>query len=239
MARLKPKEFDPTMLLKIQKHQADTIINAEKAGEEIAGRKEDANSWLRNWRFERGIPVDSGVMPPVDEVPTFLRPYLFPKAEASPKDSMKIAHEGDHKPDFQLPDGRDYYQYPNHKEEIPVDPSGNPIPQLQNKSEEVAWVKNVGEPITLEELIEGMKIIDDTETNPLKKRLRQDRMINNNPLAMSPADVPLGDGMIYEAKTQMQKNLKQKYDVMLENGFIDEVEYQKQMKRLFGTKGKK
>ena len=58
-------------------------------------------------------------------------------------------------------------------------------------------------------------------------------------VAMSPADVPLGDGMIYEAKTQMQKNLKQKYDMMLQNGFIDEVEYQKQMDRLFGRKKKK
>ena len=55
----------------------------------------------------------------------------------------------------------------------------------------------------------------------------------------SPADVPLGDGMIYEAKTQMQKNLKQKYDLMLQEGFIDEVEYKKQMDRHFGTKGKK
>ena len=54
----------------------------------------------------------------------------------------------------------------------------------------------------------------------------------------SPADVPLGDGMIYEAKTQMQQNLKQKYDAMLQNGFIDEVEYRKQMDRLFGRKKK-
>ena len=239
MARLKPKEFDPTMLLKIQKHQADTIINAEKVGEEVAGRKEDAQTFLDTWRLNNLGTKDSGALPPVDAVPPHLRGWIFRKAEVTPQNSMKIAHEGDHKPDFQLPDGRDYYQYPNHKEEIPVDPSGNPIPQLQNNSEEVAWVKNVGEPLTVEELIEGMKIIDTTETNPLKKRLRQDRMINNNPLAMNPADVPLGDGMIYEAKTQMQKNLKQKYDVMLENGFIDEVEYQKQMKRLFGTKGKK
>ena len=228
MARLKPKEFDPTMLLKIQKLQTDNVIKAS--------RQDDAKNFLDTWRMNNLGTKDSGVLPPVEVVPPHLRGIIFKRAAI---DSMKIAHEGDHKPDFQLPDGRDYYQYPNHKEEIPVDPSGNPIPQLQNNSEEVAWVKNVGEPLTLEELIEGMKIIDDTETNPLKKRLRQDRMINNNPLAMSPADVPLGDGMIYEAKTQMQKNLKQKYDVMLENGFIDEVEYQKQMKRLFGTKGKK
>ena len=30
MARLKPKEFDPTMLLKIQKLQTDNVIKASK-----------------------------------------------------------------------------------------------------------------------------------------------------------------------------------------------------------------
>ena len=39
----------------------------------------------------------------------------------------------DHTPDFQLPDGRDYYQSPNHEMMIPVDPSGNPIPELMNE----------------------------------------------------------------------------------------------------------
>ena len=58
------------------------------------------------------------------------------------------------------------------------------IQEYKNKqSLKIGWVKNVGEPLSVEELIEGIKIIDDTETNPLKKRLRQDRMINNNPLA--------------------------------------------------------
>ena len=184
MATLKPKEFDPTMLLKIQKLQTDNIIKASK--------KDDAKNFLDTWRMNNLGTKDSGVLPPVEVVPPHLRGIIFKRAAV---DSIKIAHEGDHKPDFQLPDGRDYYQYPNHKEEIPVDPSGNPIPQLQiNPKEEVA---------------------------------------------MSPANVPLGDGMIYEAKTQMQKNLKQKYDLMLQEGFIDEVEYKKQMDRHFGTKGKK
>jgi len=39
----------------------------------------------------------------------------------------------DHTPDFQLPDGRDYYQSPNHEMMIPVDPSGKPIPELMNE----------------------------------------------------------------------------------------------------------
>ena len=55
--------------------------------------------------------------------------------------------------------------------------------EMQKQGLKIGWVKNVGDTITVEELIEGLKIIDDTETNPLKKRLRQDRMINNTPLA--------------------------------------------------------
>ncbi len=162
--------------LRIRKQLADGILQAS--------RKEDALKWLKEWQDQNG--VGPGVKPLEEHIPLPYRGII----RRAVIDSMKIAHKGDHKPDFQLPDGRDYYQYPNHKEEIPVDPSGNPIPQLQNNSEEVAWVKNVGEPLTLEELIEGMKIIDTTETNPLKKRLRQDRMINNNPLA----NLPYQDG---------------------------------------------
>ena len=77
-------KLDAMNALKIQKDQVDGILQA--------GRKEDASSWLRNWRYERGIPVDSGVMPGVDEVPLYYRPYLFPRADASPQDGMKIAH---------------------------------------------------------------------------------------------------------------------------------------------------
>ena len=48
---------------------------------------------------------------------------------------LPLAHkrkDHDHTPDFQLPDGRDYYQLPNHEMMIPVDPSGEPIPELMN-----------------------------------------------------------------------------------------------------------
>ena len=44
---------------------------------------------------------------------------------------LDLAHkreDHDHTPDFKLPDGRDYYMFPNHKERVPVDPSGVPIP---------------------------------------------------------------------------------------------------------------
>ena len=78
---------DPLSTLKIQQNKVDNILNDNQT----AGRGSDAKSWLRNWRYERGIPVDSGVMPSVDEVPLYYRPFLFPRADASPKDGLKIA----------------------------------------------------------------------------------------------------------------------------------------------------
>ena len=44
------------------------------------------------------------------------------------------------------------------------------------------FVKNVGEPMGIMSATQGMKIIDDTETNPLKKELRRIRMFKNNPI---------------------------------------------------------
>jgi len=60
-----------------------------------------------------------------------------------------------------------------------------------------------------------------------------------NSLKINSADIPLGDGMINQSMNSAQRNLKEKYDMMLRNGFIDEVEYQKQMRRLFGTRKNK
>ena len=47
---------------------------------------------------------------------------------------------------------------------------------------EGGFVKKVGEPIGMQDMIKGIKIIDDTETNPLKKQLRLIRMGKSNPL---------------------------------------------------------
>ena len=47
---------------------------------------------------------------------------------------------------------------------------------------EGGFVKKVGEPIGLSDFAKAAKIIDDTETNPLKKRLRLDRLNKSNPL---------------------------------------------------------
>ena len=47
---------------------------------------------------------------------------------------------------------------------------------------EGGFVKKVGEPIGMKDMAKGLKIIDDTETNPLKKQLRQIRFGKSNPL---------------------------------------------------------
>ena len=86
------------------------------------------------------------------------------------------------------------------------------------------------------------KLYDAGEYNPdvhgLPVPLAEMQARNGMKIAMSPADVPLGDGMINNAKTKMQTNLKQKYDMMLENGMMSQEEYDKVMKRTMGTKKK-
>ena len=47
---------------------------------------------------------------------------------------------------------------------------------------EGGFVKRVGEPIDMQTMVKGVKIIDDTETNPLKKQLRLIRLGKSNPL---------------------------------------------------------
>ena len=53
MARLTKEEkkvFDPTLLIQNQKWKADLLINESK-NNEIAGRSEDAKSFLDTWRL--------------------------------------------------------------------------------------------------------------------------------------------------------------------------------------------
>ena len=55
----------------------------------------------------------------------------------------------------------------------------------QFMSEEGGFVKKVGETIGVRDFVKAQGIIDDTETNPLKKRLRMIRLSKNNPLDIS------------------------------------------------------
>tara|TARA_R100000234_G_C4924944_1_gene145859 strand:- start:116 stop:649 length:534 start_codon:yes stop_codon:yes gene_type:complete len=76
--------------------ERESLIKSLKVNDrtKLAGYKEDADSWLRNWRTERGLPADSGIIPNNrDEVPPYLRGWIFPKADATTtRDGMKIAN---------------------------------------------------------------------------------------------------------------------------------------------------
>ena len=101
-----------------------------------------------------------------------------------PLDYVHNRKDHDHSPDFQLPDGRDYYQSPNHEMMIPVDPSGKPIPELMNQEMLISqggFVKNMGEPIDTQDFVKGLKIIDQ-EPNPLLKQLRLMSFMKSSPL---------------------------------------------------------
>jgi hypothetical protein len=59
--------------------------------EKVAGRKEDAFRWLKEWQDQNG--VGPGVKPLEQHIPMHYRPFILRRAEALPqRDGMKIAH---------------------------------------------------------------------------------------------------------------------------------------------------
>ena len=60
---------------------------------------------------------------------------------------------------------------------------------------EKGFVRRVGETIGVRDYVDAVDIINKTETNPLKKKLRMDRLAKNNPL-----DVSIGGGTISNPK---------------------------------------
>ena len=60
---------------------------------------------------------------------------------------------------------------------------------------EKGFVRRVGETIGVRDYVNAVDIINKSETNPLKKRLRLDRLSKNNPL-----DVGKGGGTISNPK---------------------------------------
>ena len=60
---------------------------------------------------------------------------------------------------------------------------------------ENGFVRRVGETIGVRDYVDAVDIINKTETNPLKKKLRMDRLDKNNPL-----DISKGGGTISNPK---------------------------------------
>ena len=69
-------------------------------GTQVAGRKEDAQIFLDNWRLNNVGTKSTGVLPPVDAVPPHLRGYIFKKAEA--RNDLKIASLANGEPDSSI-----------------------------------------------------------------------------------------------------------------------------------------
>ena len=55
---------------------------------------------------------------------------------------------------------------------------------------------------------------------------------------VSPADVPLGTGLINREKVKIQSKRMRELDMMLEASMIDQKEYDKQKFRIMGSKKK-
>ena len=89
---------------------------------------------------------------------------------------LPIAHkrkDHDHKPDFQLPDGRDYYQSPNHEMMIPVDPSGKPIPELMNQEMLISQGPELGGTGRLLTIGEYNSAVDNAFSNLMQSDMTQ------------------------------------------------------------------
>jgi hypothetical protein len=55
---------------------------------------------------------------------------------------------------------------------------------------------------------------------------------------VSPADVPLGTGLINREKVKIQNKRMQELDMMLREGFITKEEYERDKLRIMGSKKK-
>ena len=76
-------------------YQEDLIMSIYNRGEPglaMSKRGDMAKEWYEGWKKQNGLPADSNALPPVDSTPTWARPYLFPRAEATPNEGMMIAN---------------------------------------------------------------------------------------------------------------------------------------------------
>jgi hypothetical protein len=96
MATLKFKPDELLKKMRVNKYTADMLIKSNQQ-DVAANTGKMAADWYKNWKKENGIPSDSKALPPIDSVPTWARPHLFPRAEA--RDGMKIASLADGRPD--------------------------------------------------------------------------------------------------------------------------------------------
>ena len=97
----------------------------------IADRRGESMKFLEDWRRRNGLPADSKALPPVDSVPTWMRGYIFHKAEGvNNNKELMIAHNTHRANPLAISkDGQVLYGGGNHnyRQHILNDPAGNPI----------------------------------------------------------------------------------------------------------------
>lgn len=226
-------KFEPDELLKkmrINKYATDMMIGAQPLP------KDDPNKRIP---VPSDQPLDSPYLPNKSPGPS--RPDLAALTQKEMNSLNKV---------FPGAEGRinDFRKKQFNMGPMQIKPQGPQLPDLAN----FLVPSGTGNRISEDALNRGMETILNT-TRPgsperekrmnilfhqFEDQVQNQLMIRPEQIAMSPADVPVGDGMIYDAKTKMQKNLKQKYDMMLENDMMTQEEYDKVMKRTMGTKKK-
>ena len=72
----------------------------------------------------------------------------------------------------------------------------------------------------------------------IKKALQKLGIGKKKKKKFSPADAPLGDGLINREKVKIQNKRMKELDVMLRAGFITQEEYEKEKFRIMGSKKK-
>ena len=244
MARLTKEEkrvFDPSLLIQNQKWKSDTIKELMISEGKGGSPGTPTPGWDKGW-------PDKGTKPRPEDRPNI--PTKLASLQDGKPDSSIMTHVTE-KGFFLDGQGKSYMQNGGNfydAGDYDLNIHGLPVPLAEYQARKGLKIAHGShKPSTV---IDGVpRFLDsgshnpkdheapvDPSGNPIEQLRPKDEDILLSSLKINPADIPLGDGMIYEAKTKMQQNLKQKYDMMLENGMMSEQEYHKQMKRLMGTK---
>ena len=73
----------------------------------------------------------------------------------------------------------------------------------------------------------------------IKKALQKLGIGGKKKKEKSPADVPIGDGLLNREKIKVQSRRMRELDMMLQEGFITKEQYEKDKFRIMGTPKKK
>ena len=124
---------------------------------------------MRFTSMGKKIPPGEGGSPYQPYKPKPSGPYV-PAPGKKKKDSLAINQRNMTDEDMEQLDEDDTYGDPSE------------FPRNEELMISKGFIKNVGDEIGVMDATEGMRIIDETETNPLKKELRRMRMFRSNPI---------------------------------------------------------